>query len=120
MLLLTLSIVSLVVAAGFAALAWYVVREDRQRSAVRVAALASAALDTTAASVVVPAAAAATIPTRLGVGRPAAMRGHPLVKVAVGFAMSVGLIVFIAMSADRHEARGGPGGGVGGGPGGAG
>jgi hypothetical protein len=106
-MLLVLSLMSFVAAAGFAALAWYVVRADRQRSAVRVAALASAALDDTAIAVTVPPADAGPTPTLLDAAPPSSMRGHPLVKVAVGFAMSVALIVFIAMSGDRHDAHSG-------------
>jgi hypothetical protein len=107
MVLLVLSLISLIAAAGFAALAWFVVREDRRRSAVRVAALASAALDEHATSVLLPADTHDSTPEFLDSARPASMRGHPLVRVAVGFAMSVALIVFIAMSADRQDSRSG-------------
>ncbi len=101
MLLLFLSIMSLVVAAVLAVLAWHVVREERMRAAARVAALGSAALDDTATDVVVP-----VEPSGAGMGlfdRKPSLRGHPLVRVAVGFAMSVALIVFIAMSGNRHD-----------------
>jgi len=106
MLLLVLSIISLIAAAGFAGLAWYVLREDRRRSAVRVAALVSASLDSEATSVVVPVDTHDSTPEFLDTARPRSMHGHPLVRVAVGFAMSLALIVFIAMSGDRHESRG--------------
>jgi hypothetical protein len=101
MMLLTISLLALVAAAGFAAYAWQVLRDDRVRSNARVAALGSAALDEDATEVLLtpPAAAAATT---LFDKRPS-MRGHPLVRVGVGFAMSVALIVFIAMGSNRHE-----------------
>ena len=120
MFLLVLSIISLIAAAGFAVLAWHVVREDRLRSNARVAALASTSFDDEATSVAPDIAnGAETIsafnrtaeeraPSLLEGQRPEAMRGHPLVKVAVGFAMSVALIVFIAMSGERHDARPAP------------
>jgi len=103
MVLFILSLISLVVAAALAAIAWLVIREDRMRSAARVAALASAALDDYATEVIVtPPVPGAT--TSLFDGR-ASMRGHPLVRVAVGFAMSVAVIVLIAMSGSRHTSR---------------
>ncbi len=117
MFLLVLSVVSLIAAAAFAALAWHVVREDRLRSAARVAALTSTSLDDEATMVAAPETTYG--PGRIAFGRtpqdrapsllesrrPEAMHGHPLVKVAVGFAMTVALIVFIAMSGDRHDSR---------------
>jgi hypothetical protein len=101
MILLILSILSLMIATVFAGLAWYVVREDRARASARIAALGSAALDPGATEVVVPQDAA---DTSLGLfDRRPSMRGHPLVRVAVGFVMSVAVIVFIAMAGNRHE-----------------
>ena len=69
-------------------------REERLRSDARVAALAAA------------------IEGRTGHGPGtmfdrdprSAVQGRPLLKVAVGFAMAVGIIVLIAMSGDRREA----------------
>ena len=105
MVLLVLSVLSLIGAVLFALFAWTVVRDDRQRSAARVAALASTALADDATAVVVP-------DGRDAGGRPFMVRdtrgivaSHPLVKVAVGAAMSVALIVFIAMSGDHRDAR---------------
>lgn len=103
MVLFILSLISLVIAAVLAGLAWLVIREERLRSAARVAALASTALDDTATDVVVtPPVPGAT--TSL-FERRSSMRGHPLVRVAVGFAMSVAVIVLIAMSGGRHASR---------------
>jgi hypothetical protein len=103
MVLFILSLISLAIAAVLAGLAWLVIREERLRSAARVAALASTALDDTATDVVVtPPVPGAT--TSL-FERRSSMRGHPLVRVAIGFAMSVAVIVLIAMSGGRHASR---------------
>jgi hypothetical protein len=103
MVLFILSLVALVVAAVLAVIAWLVIREDRLRSEARVAALASAALDDTASDVVVTTASPESGTTLFE--RRASMRGHPLVRVAAGFAMSVAVIVLIAMSGSRHTVR---------------
>ena len=116
MLLLVLSVISLVAAAVVAALAWSIVREDRRRSGARVAALASTALDETATAVAVDGrdgrfeevepwhvASEERAPSLISSSRPSAVQGHPLVKVAVGVAMSLALIVFIAMSGERRD-----------------
>jgi len=112
MVLLVLSVISLIAAAVVAVFAWSIVREDRQRSAARVAALASTALDDDAAMVAVHdrsegAASDSTFderaPSLISATRPSAVQGHPLVKVAVGVVMSIALIVFIAMSGERHQ-----------------
>ena len=126
MFLLVLSVISLCAAAVVAVLAWSIVRDDRQRSAARVAALASTALDESATVVAIqgPPEGGPRVsggddrlpgfdgtfydqgdrtPSVIAATRPAAVQGHPLVKVAVGIAMSVALIVFIAMSDDRHQ-----------------
>ena len=104
MVLFILSLVALVVAAVLAVIAWLVIREDRMRTAARVAALASAALDDTATDVVVTPPAPDASTTSL-FERRASMRGHPLVRFAVGFAMAVAVIVLIAMSGSRHNVR---------------
>jgi hypothetical protein len=97
-LLVALVIVSLLAAAGFGAFAWHLLREERQRSAARVAALA-AALD---------AGTPAARPTSVGeLFKPeasAAARGNPMIKIAVGIAMAIILIIVIA-SADRGPTR---------------
>jgi hypothetical protein len=108
MFLLVLSVISLCAAAVVAVLAWSIVRDDRQRSAARVAALASTALDESATVVAIQGPPEGgdqgdRTPSVIAATRPAAVQGHPLVKVAVGIAMSLALIVFIAMSGDRHQ-----------------
>ena len=92
MFLVALSITAVVAACAAAAYAWRVARQDRLRSEARVAALA-AAIDGTAGDV--PAAMFERAPrTRL--------QGRPLLKLGVGFAMAVGIIVLVAMSSDRR------------------
>lgn len=92
MFLTVLSITAVIVACAAAAYAWRVARQDRLRSEARVAALA-AAIDGTAGDV--PAAMfERALRTRL--------QGRPLLKLGVGFAMAVGIIVLVAMSSDRR------------------
>lgn len=92
MFLVALSTVAVIVACAAAAYAWRVSRNDRLRSEARVAALA-AAIDGTAGDV--PAAMFEGAPrTRL--------QGRPLLKLGVGFAMAVGIIVLVAMNSDRR------------------
>ena len=92
MFLEALSISAGIVACAAAAYAWRVARQDGLRSEARVAALA-AAIDGTAGDA--PAAMFERAPrTRL--------QGRPLLKLGVGFAMAVGIIVLVAMSSDRR------------------
>src|SRR5688500_20307019 len=92
MFLTVLSIPAAIDACAAAAYARRVERQDRLRSEARVAALA-AAIDGTAGDV--PAAMFERAPrTRL--------QGRPLLKLGVGFAMAVGIIVLVAMSSDRR------------------
>ena len=92
MFLTVLSITAVIVACAAAAYAWRVARQDQLRSEARVAALA-AAIDGTGGDV--PAAMFERAPrTRL--------QGRPLLKLGVGFAMAVGIIVLVAMSSDRR------------------
>jgi hypothetical protein len=92
--LLALVVVSLLSAAGFGGFAWHLLREERRRSAARVAALSSA-VDATMPVTPTPGI------TELFAPKPsAAAHGSPLIKVAVGVAMAVVLIVVVA-SANR-------------------
>jgi hypothetical protein len=96
-MLITFLIGAIVAAAGFLALAWKTMNDERRRSEARVAALA-AAIDEAGESAV------ATGPEPLfDSGSRSAMQGRPLLKVAIGFAMAVGLIVLLAMTSDRHD-----------------
>jgi hypothetical protein len=96
-----LAIVSLTAAAVCALLLWRVLRENRRRSDARVAALA-AAIDGPRAAAPPPAAIATA--QLFEAGRQSAMQGRPLLKVAIGFAMAVAVIVLIAMTGDRQAA----------------
>ncbi len=96
-----LAIVSVAAAAVCALLLWRVVREDRRRSDARLAALACAIDGPRPATP--PAGPMATSPL-FEAGRGSAMQGRPLLKVAIGFAMAVALIVLIAMTGERQQA----------------
>jgi hypothetical protein len=93
-ILVALAVVSLISAIGFGGFAWHLLREDRRRSAARVAAL-TAAIDATT-----PSAPAAGVNDLFAPVPSAAAQGNPLIKVAVGAAMAIILIVVVA-SADR-------------------
>ncbi len=95
MSLVLLSVVSVVAAAAFAVQAWRVSRVERLRSAARVSALA-AAIEGTSLN---PAQHA-----MFDRDPDSGVQGRPLLKVAVGFAMAVTIIVVIAMTGDRHDA----------------
>jgi len=89
LLVVTLSAVAMALAA--AAYAWRIAHADRLRSDARVAALA-AAIDGTSGQT----ASMFERAPRTG------LQGRPLLKIGVGFAMAVLVIVLIAMSGDRH------------------
>lgn len=113
--------------------AWRISRAERLRSAARVSALANAIDGTAVAPIDIPAPiadeagpVAAPPPAAFAewneadqrsatheVARPVSMfdrdphsvvQGRPLVKLAVGFAMAIAIIVVIAMTGDRHDA----------------
>ena len=90
MFLVVLSITAVIVALAAAAYAWHVAGTARLRSEARVAALA-AAIDGTD-----PPASMFERAPRSG------LQGRPLLKLAAGFAMAVGVIVLVAMNSDRH------------------
>ena len=91
MSLMVIVVISVALAVGSAGYAWSLQRLERRRSAARVAALA-AAID----------GSAMHAPAMFDRGPDSAVQGRPLLKVAVGFAMAVGVIVLIAMTGDRH------------------
>src|SRR5688572_23824937 len=95
-MLIALTVVAVAAALGLGVYAWRLQREERERSAARVAALAAAI---EGASSGVDASPSAFFET----GRRSAMQGHPLLKVAIGFGMAVLIIVAVAMSGDRVE-----------------
>ena len=92
--LFALTIVSMLAAIACGVFAWHVLREERQRSDARVAALSTAidAGEPQHASVPLPAS---------GLFNPehsASARGNPMIKVAVGLVMLLALAVVIATS----------------------
>jgi hypothetical protein len=93
MSLLAVSIVSVIAAVGALLYAVHLTRAERLRSEARVVALAAAMdgkpADTESASMFDPA-------PRSG------LQGRPLLKLGVGFAMAVLVIVLVAMNTDRH------------------
>ena len=95
MSLLAITVIAAVaVACAAVAYAWRLARAERQRSDARVAALAAAIDDT-------PGETAASMFER---APRSGLQGRPLLKVGVGLAMAVGIIVLIAMNGDRHAA----------------
>lgn len=92
MFLVVLSITAVIVACAAAAYAWQISRNDRLRSDARVAALA-AEIDGTGGDN--PEAMFEPAPR-------SRLQGRPLLKLGVGFAMAVGIIVLVAMSSDRR------------------
>ena len=94
MFLLVVTLSAIAVAVAAAAYAWRVARAEQLRSDARVAALA-AAIDGTSDE---------EPNTMFARARQSGLQGRPLLKVGVGFAMAVLLIVLIAMSGDRREA----------------
>lgn len=113
-LLVVLTILSLVAAAGFAVVAWRLQREERQRSAARVAALSSAldALDTLdafdeptaryegvndATEPAVQAAAPVPVASMFRMEPGASVQGRPLIKAAVVGVMAIVVVVAAAM-----------------------
>jgi hypothetical protein len=85
--------IAVVVAIAATLWAWRVTRAERLRSDARVAALAAAIDGTSGAADIAPMFERAP---RSGV------QGRPLLKLGIGFAMAVLVIVLIAMSGDRH------------------
>jgi hypothetical protein len=107
LLLVALTFLSCAAAAGFAVVAWRLLREERQRSAARVAAL-SAALDAPqavgetaleGADAAAPVAIAEPVPVasmfRMEPGT--SVQGRPLIKAAVIGVMAVVVVVAAAM-----------------------
>ncbi len=92
-MLMIVTIAAAALAVGLAFYAWHLARQERLRSNARVAALAAA---------IEGASTGEAAPTMF-TGDRAAVHGRPLLKVAIGFAMAVFVIVVIAMTADRRS-----------------
>ena len=91
MFLVVLTVTAVIVALAAVVYAWRVARTNQLRSEARVAALA-AAIDGTVGDT----------PAPMFAGTPrSGLQGRPLLKLGVGFAMAVGIIVLVAMSSDR-------------------
>src|SRR5918995_2927352 len=92
MFLVVLTVTAVIVAVAAVVYAWRVARTNQLRSEARVAALA-AAIDGTVGDTAAP----------MFAGTPrSGLQGRPLLKLGVGFAMAVGIIVLVAMSSDRR------------------
>jgi hypothetical protein len=99
MALMTLTLTSFALAVAFGILAWRLARAERLRSDARVAALAAAIEGTTEPD--------ASTPAMFSQTPRSAVQGRPLLKLAIGFAFAVSLIVTIAMTGDRRETEAG-------------
>jgi hypothetical protein len=95
--MLVLTVVSVAAAIVLAMVIWKLRHDDRLRRDARVAALASAIDGPPTLR-----SAAGDAPL-FETGRRSPMQGRPLLKVAIGFAMAVAVIVLIAMTGDRGD-----------------
>jgi hypothetical protein len=119
-MMLIVTVVLLVAAVGFGLTAWRLWRADRERSKARVAALAAAIdgppadswssdLDEFGPEHATRHTARAqgeqpvVIESMFNTERPTAVQGNPLMKVAIGLAMAVAVIVIIAMTSVRRD-----------------
>ena len=93
-MLMVFTFVATALAVGMAFYAWHLARQERLRSNARVAALAAA---------IEGASTGEAEPTMFTSDRAAVVHGRPLLKVAIGFAVAVFVIVVIAMTADRRS-----------------
>jgi hypothetical protein len=98
MVLMVLSVAAVVVAVAAAAWAWQIARTERLRSEARVAALSAA----------INGADGDERPSMFDATPRTGLQGRPLLKLGVGFAMAVGVIVLIAMGSDRQASSAEP------------
>jgi hypothetical protein len=101
MFLPIITICSLLVAAAFAGVTWQVLREERRRTDARVAAL-GAMIDGPLDPATGPGGAQRA--ELFDTERPSAVRGAPLTKLAIGFAVAIVVIVAIAMTGGHPHA----------------
>lgn len=99
-MLFVITAISLTAAVVCGGLLWRAVLNDRKRSAARVAALGEA-ID--AADPRTGASGTASPSPLFAADRRSVMQGRPLLKVAIGFAMAVAVIVLIAMTGGRSR-----------------
>jgi hypothetical protein len=94
MTLIALTIAAFALAAVFGGLAWRFARAERLRSEARVSALAAAIDGSTQVDT--------GAPTMFSQARRSAVQGRPLLKLGIGFAFAVSVIVLIAMTGDQR------------------
>jgi len=94
LLLITLTVISLAAALGFAVVTWRLFYEERRRSAARVAALSQAIDAQTPGVPTPPVAVSSMFTTQSG----ASVAGRPLIKAAVVGVMAIAIVVYAAMS----------------------
>jgi hypothetical protein len=102
MLLQVVSVVSLLAAAGFAALSWRLSREEQRRSAARVAALADA-IDAEMPIADVAAAGVSAVQPGFLTPQRSAPATRIFMKIALAFAAGVALIVAVTMIGAHHR-----------------
>ena len=104
--LIALTVVSLVTAAGFGLVAWRILAEQRRRSAARIAALAWAIEGgiPRAATRSEPVAVASMFTTTPG----GSLKTRPLIKAAVVATMGIAIVVAVAMSSGSQSRSSSP------------
>ena len=108
MVLWILTLVSVAAAVACAWFAWRLQRDERDRSNARVAALADAIdhasdVDRIAHGDTVSIRGQVPVASLFETDTPSAVRGRPLLKVAIGFAMAVIVVIAVASISDRHD-----------------
>lgn len=106
LVLIALTVVSFVAAAGFALVAWRTLADDRRRSAARVAVLASA-IDG-GAPCPAPAAAPVAVASMFTTESGGSLKSRPLITAAVVATMGIAIVVAVAMSSRGPDESPGP------------
>lgn len=107
MVMQAVTIASLLLAALFAVTAWRLTRQEKLRSMARVAALSDAIDGVTPRASGTAASVAAIQPDFLAHERPPVSAGRGLLKLAIGFTVSVALIITVATIGSSHAQRAG-------------
>lgn len=100
--LVTLTLASLAAAAGFGVLAWRSQGDARRRSAARVAALAAAIGAADSATLAASDARPVPMSSMFATAPGNAVRGRPLMRIAVVAALAIALVVAAAMANRDH------------------
>lgn len=106
-ILLTLTIASLAAAAGFGVVVWRSRAEGHRRSAARVAALTSAIGGADSAPAGTADARPVPVTSMFATTSGAAVKGHPMIRIAVVATLAIALVVIAAM-ANRDHAQSAP------------